>query len=173
MAEKYKVTREQLAESFQELVDEELKKFKSKLTYIKMKKKINNIPRAKVMKADNEDLAEILVQHYGSDYAVKVVLKALKKINKRSLAEILLHEFKGESKPQTCRWSCCCPSYASKLNGNFTYSPVYFLYLATFNISFPENLYKRLLQQALTFLSLSFTIPRTVSDFGNDQIIYG
>ncbi|XP_008263720.1 pyrin domain-containing protein 1 [Oryctolagus cuniculus] len=98
MAAKYKMAREQLANSLQELVDEELKKFKSKLTYVKLKKRINNIPKGKIIDADSEDLAEILVQHYGSDYAVKVVLKVLKKIDQRSLAEILHHEIKERRK---------------------------------------------------------------------------
>lgn len=97
MAAKYKMAREQLANSLQELVDEELKKFKSKLTYVKLKKGLIIFPR-KIIDADSEDLAEILVQHYGSDYAVKVVLKVLKKIDQRSLAEILHHEIKERRK---------------------------------------------------------------------------
>lgn len=48
MAAKYKMAREQLANSLQELVDEELKKFKSKLTYVKLKKGLIIFPRGKL-----------------------------------------------------------------------------------------------------------------------------
>lgn len=95
----YKMAREHLANSLQELVDEELKKFKSKLTYVELKKKIKNIPRGDIKKVSNhEDLAEILVNHYGSWNAVKVTMKILKKIHQRHVAEKLLYDIKENDK---------------------------------------------------------------------------
>ena len=53
-----KLTCEQVKNSLQELLDEELKRFKNKLTYVGLKKKkFKNIPRGKIMEADTEDLS--------------------------------------------------------------------------------------------------------------------
>lgn len=61
------------------------------------------------MEADTEDLAQILVQHYVSDYAVKVTTKILKKIHHRCTTEMLLEEIlKGEPEPQIFCNSCYC-----------------------------------------------------------------
>uniref|UniRef100_A0A8C8VJB9 Apoptosis-associated speck-like protein containing a CARD n=1 Tax=Pelusios castaneus TaxID=367368 RepID=A0A8C8VJB9_9SAUR len=103
-----KTVQDHLVDTLEELGQDELKKFKSKLNTFHVKEGYNTIPRGRLEKADVLDLAQMLIGYYKEDYAVEVTMELLTDINKRDLAERLLKETgtgsggKGQKPVQPC-----------------------------------------------------------------------
>ncbi|RXM94963.1 Pyrin [Acipenser ruthenus] len=72
-----------------ELIDEELKRFKFSLESIEKKYSCQHIPRSKLEHAQVTDIVSLLIDHY-SDHTINVVKDALIHIKKRCLADQLL-----------------------------------------------------------------------------------
>ncbi|XP_006121159.1 apoptosis-associated speck-like protein containing a CARD [Pelodiscus sinensis] len=84
-----KTVRDHLVDTLDELGQEELKRFKSKLNVFPVKEGYNNIPRGKLEKADVLDLCDMLISFYREDYALQVTTAIMSDINKKDLADRL------------------------------------------------------------------------------------
>uniref|UniRef100_A0A8C4L0U1 Pyrin domain-containing protein n=1 Tax=Equus asinus asinus TaxID=83772 RepID=A0A8C4L0U1_EQUAS len=73
----------------EDLLEEELVKFKFQLTNIALSEGYNHIPRGTVQQATPVTLADLLIRYYGEEYAKTVTQEVLKAINQRSLLEKL------------------------------------------------------------------------------------
>uniref|UniRef100_A0A674IT26 Pyrin domain-containing protein n=1 Tax=Terrapene triunguis TaxID=2587831 RepID=A0A674IT26_9SAUR len=79
-----------LLDTLKNLLEAEMKEFKSKLTDIKLEKGYHShVPRCDLEKADAVELTELLISHYGEHYAVRVTTMVLDAINQRDRAERL------------------------------------------------------------------------------------
>uniref|UniRef100_A0A7N4P9G6 Pyrin domain-containing protein n=1 Tax=Sarcophilus harrisii TaxID=9305 RepID=A0A7N4P9G6_SARHA len=72
----------------EDLIEEELKKFKFQLEDPPLKD-FGPLPRSQLHSAQPVDLAELLIRHYGVNYAVEVTKAVLEIINQRDLVEKL------------------------------------------------------------------------------------
>ncbi|XP_051846774.1 NACHT, LRR and PYD domains-containing protein 10 [Antechinus flavipes] len=72
----------------EDLIEEELKKFKFQLEDPPLKD-FDPLPRSQLHSAQPVDLAELLIRHYGVNYAVEVTKEVLEIINQRDLVEKL------------------------------------------------------------------------------------
>ncbi|XP_068923980.1 NACHT, LRR and PYD domains-containing protein 10-like [Petaurus breviceps papuanus] len=77
-----------LMKILEDLIEEELKKFKFQLEDPPLKE-FGPVPRGQLHPAQPVDLAELLIGHYGVNYAVEVTKAVLEMINHRDLAEKL------------------------------------------------------------------------------------
>ncbi|XP_036599656.1 NACHT, LRR and PYD domains-containing protein 10-like [Trichosurus vulpecula] len=77
-----------LMKILEDLIEEELKKFKFQLEDPPLKE-FGPMPRGQLHPAQAVDLAELLIGHYGVNYAVEVTKAVLEIINHRDLAEKL------------------------------------------------------------------------------------
>ncbi|XP_074073586.1 NACHT, LRR and PYD domains-containing protein 10-like [Macrotis lagotis] len=77
-----------LMQILEDLIEEELKKFKFQLEDPPLKT-FGPIPRGQLHPAQTVDLAELLIGHYGINHAAEVTKEVLKIINHRDLAEKL------------------------------------------------------------------------------------
>uniref|UniRef100_A0A8C3HB04 Pyrin domain-containing protein n=1 Tax=Chrysemys picta bellii TaxID=8478 RepID=A0A8C3HB04_CHRPI len=85
-----KTMRDHLLDTLKNLLEAELKEFKSKLTDIKLVKGYHShIPRGDLEKAEPVELTELLISHYGGHNAVRVTTMVLEAINQRDLTERL------------------------------------------------------------------------------------
>ena len=101
----------------EDLLEEELVKFKFQLTNITLAEGYNHIPRGTIQQANPVKLAELLIQYYGEEYSKTVTQEVLKAINQRNLAEKLCQAMeKCESRPnlrpsadmsQDFSWNLC------------------------------------------------------------------
>ncbi|XP_051679343.2 interferon-induced very large GTPase 1 isoform X1 [Oryctolagus cuniculus] len=73
----------------EDLIEEELVKFKFQLTNIDLAEGYNHVPRGTLQQANAVKLADLLIQYYGEEYSNTVTQQVLKAINQRSLAEKL------------------------------------------------------------------------------------
>lgn len=71
----------------EDLIEEELSKFKFSLTSIPLAAGYNHIRRGTLQQANAVTLADLLIQYYGEEYSKIVTQEVLKAINQRSLAE--------------------------------------------------------------------------------------
>ncbi|XP_036602804.1 NACHT, LRR and PYD domains-containing protein 3-like [Trichosurus vulpecula] len=76
-----------LVHYLEELTEEELKKFKLFLEDSSPRERFLRIPRGKMKKADNTDMAELMVHHYGEWEAWEVALMIWEKMGLRELWE--------------------------------------------------------------------------------------
>lgn len=91
-----------LLDILEDLIEDELTKFKFQLTDIDLDKRYNRVPKSILYPANAVKLAEILIQYYGEDYSKTVTQQALKAINQRSLAEKFCRSVeKSKSRPDT------------------------------------------------------------------------
>uniref|UniRef100_A0A8D2LNI5 Apoptosis-associated speck-like protein containing a CARD n=1 Tax=Varanus komodoensis TaxID=61221 RepID=A0A8D2LNI5_VARKO len=72
-----------------DLANDELKRFKAKLSELPVREGYDNLPRGRLQKADDLDLSDLLVSHYTEGYAVEVAAAALGAINCQPQAERL------------------------------------------------------------------------------------
>ncbi|KAH1171619.1 hypothetical protein KIL84_007237 [Mauremys mutica] len=84
-----KTMRDHLLDTLKNLRKGELKEFKSKLTDIELEEGYDHIPRGHLESTEPVEILDLLVKHYGNDYAVKVTMMVLEAINQRALAERL------------------------------------------------------------------------------------
>uniref|UniRef100_A0A5F8GXQ0 Pyrin domain-containing protein n=1 Tax=Monodelphis domestica TaxID=13616 RepID=A0A5F8GXQ0_MONDO len=77
-----------LMKILEDLIEDELKKFKFQLEDPPLKE-FGPMPRGQLHPAQPVDLAELMIGHYGENYAVKVAKAVLETINHRDLAEKL------------------------------------------------------------------------------------
>ncbi|XP_056651094.1 NACHT, LRR and PYD domains-containing protein 10 [Monodelphis domestica] len=90
-----------LMKILEDLIEDELKKFKFQLEDPPLKE-FGPMPRGQLHPAQPVDLAELMIGHYGENYAVKVAKAVLETINHRDLAEKLERAIeKAENSPQT------------------------------------------------------------------------
>ncbi|KAB0370678.1 hypothetical protein FD755_017087 [Muntiacus reevesi] len=73
----------------EDLLEEELVKFKFQLTNITLDEGYNHIPRGIIQQANPVRLADLLIQYYGEEYSKTVTQEVLNAINQRNLAEKL------------------------------------------------------------------------------------
>ncbi|XP_043771183.1 pyrin-like [Cervus elaphus] len=73
----------------EDLLEEELVKFKFQLTNITLAEGYNHIPRGTIQQTIPVRLAELLIQYYGEEYSKTVTQEVLKAINQGNLAESL------------------------------------------------------------------------------------
>ncbi|XP_053413698.1 pyrin [Nycticebus coucang] len=78
-----------LLSTLEELVPYDLEKFKFKLQNTSLEKEHSRIPRGQLQTARPVRVADLLVTHYGEEYAVRLTLQVLRGINQRLLAEEL------------------------------------------------------------------------------------
>ncbi|VTJ84409.1 Hypothetical predicted protein [Marmota monax] len=71
----------------EDLIEEELSKFKFQLTSIPLAAGYDHIRRGTLQQANALTLADLLIQYYGEEYSKTVTHEVLKAINQRSLAE--------------------------------------------------------------------------------------
>ncbi|XP_039390007.1 apoptosis-associated speck-like protein containing a CARD [Mauremys reevesii] len=84
-----KTMRDHLLDTLKNLRKGELKEFKSKLTDLELEEGYDHIPRGHLENTEPVEILDLLVKHYGNDYAVKVTTMVLEAINQRDLAERL------------------------------------------------------------------------------------
>lgn len=73
----------------EDLLEEELVKFKFQLTNIALAEGYNYMPWGTIQQANPVRLADLLIQYYGEEYSKTVTQEVLKAINQRNLAEKL------------------------------------------------------------------------------------
>ncbi|KYO43482.1 NACHT, LRR and PYD domains-containing protein 3-like [Alligator mississippiensis] len=73
----------------EELLEEEIKKFKFKLNYMDLREGYKNIPKGHLEKADVVQLVILLIEYYQEEYAVEVAINVLDDINNKMLADWL------------------------------------------------------------------------------------
>ncbi|MXQ94229.1 hypothetical protein E5288_WYG007361 [Bos mutus] len=73
----------------EDLLEEELVKFKFQLTNIALAEGYNHMPWGTIQQANPVILADLLIQYYGEEYSKTVTQEVLKAINQRNLAEKL------------------------------------------------------------------------------------
>ncbi|XP_044303746.1 pyrin domain-containing protein 1 [Varanus komodoensis] len=81
--------RDCLVAALEDLANDELKRFKAKLSELPVREGYDNLPRGRLQKADDLDLSDLLVSHYTEGYAVEVAAAALGAINCQPQAERL------------------------------------------------------------------------------------
>uniref|UniRef100_A0A8C9UU69 Pyrin domain-containing protein n=1 Tax=Spermophilus dauricus TaxID=99837 RepID=A0A8C9UU69_SPEDA len=74
----------------EDLIEEELSKFKFRLTSIPLAAGYDHIRRGTLQQANALTLADLLIQYYGEEYSKTVTHEVLKAINQRSLAEKIM-----------------------------------------------------------------------------------
>uniref|UniRef100_A0A8D2LNH4 Apoptosis-associated speck-like protein containing a CARD n=1 Tax=Varanus komodoensis TaxID=61221 RepID=A0A8D2LNH4_VARKO len=85
--------RDCLVAALEDLANDELKRFKAKLSELPVREGYDNLPRGRLQKADDLDLSDLLVSHYTEGYAVEVAAAALGAINCQPQAERLRMHF--------------------------------------------------------------------------------
>ncbi|XP_040140773.2 interferon-induced very large GTPase 1-like [Ictidomys tridecemlineatus] len=80
-------SKEFLLTILEDLIEEELSKFKFRLTSIPLAAGYDHIRRGTLQQANALTLADLLIQYYGEEYSKTVTHEVLKAINQRSLAE--------------------------------------------------------------------------------------
>ncbi|XP_008069319.2 pyrin [Carlito syrichta] len=75
--------------TLEELVPYDFEKFKFKLQNTTVEKEHSRIPRGQLQVARPVKVANMLITHYGEEYAVRLTLQVLRAINQRLLAEEL------------------------------------------------------------------------------------
>ncbi|XP_030051239.1 butyrophilin subfamily 2 member A2 [Microcaecilia unicolor] len=83
------MARNVLLQHLEELLIAELNKFKNSLGDIPLKEGYSNIPRSKTEKADATEIARLMIQYYGEEYAPVVATNILHEINKKDLSSKL------------------------------------------------------------------------------------
>ncbi|XP_034363406.2 pyrin isoform X1 [Arvicanthis niloticus] len=78
-----------LLNTLEELLPYDFEKFKFKLQNTSLEKGHSRIPRGHMQMARPVKLAELLLKHYGEEYAVRLTLQILRATNQRQLAEEL------------------------------------------------------------------------------------
>lgn len=78
-----------LLNTLEELLPYDFEKFKLKLQNTSLEKGHSRIPRGHMQMARPVKLAELLLKHYGEEYAVRLTLQILLATNQRQLAEEL------------------------------------------------------------------------------------
>lgn len=92
--------KEFLLRILEDLLEEELLKFKFQLTNVALAEGYNQMPRGTVEQASRVKLADLLIQYYGNEYSKVVTQEVLKAINQRNLAERFFPPMeKRESRP--------------------------------------------------------------------------
>ncbi|XP_039209165.1 NACHT, LRR and PYD domains-containing protein 12-like isoform X2 [Crotalus tigris] len=81
------IVEECLYNALNELIEKQFKEFKWKLNRINYAGE-QNIPRASLDKADEQDVVDLMIQHYGED-ALEVCIDVLLKCNRKDLAKNL------------------------------------------------------------------------------------
>uniref|UniRef100_A0A8C5SJH7 Apoptosis-associated speck-like protein containing a CARD n=1 Tax=Laticauda laticaudata TaxID=8630 RepID=A0A8C5SJH7_LATLA len=79
-----------LAETLEDLTEDELRKFKTNLHEFPVKPGYDNIPRGRLQKADALDLSDLLLGYYTQDYAVEVTAAVLRRCHCNPQAEKLV-----------------------------------------------------------------------------------
>uniref|UniRef100_H3A7T5 NACHT, LRR and PYD domains-containing protein 3 n=1 Tax=Latimeria chalumnae TaxID=7897 RepID=H3A7T5_LATCH len=77
--------KESILRVLDDLREEELKRFKTKLQDTPTKAGLGKIPRGKLEKADTIDVSELMTNHFPAAYAVEITVKILRDINKINL----------------------------------------------------------------------------------------
>ncbi|KAK1152954.1 hypothetical protein AOXY_G30690 [Acipenser oxyrinchus oxyrinchus] len=85
--------KDDIIETLEELLQDDLKRFKSKLNDIRLEEGYQNIPRGRLERADRIDIVELVIGYYGEQKAGPVVVKVLKAINQVELAARLENTF--------------------------------------------------------------------------------
>ncbi|CAM4679857.1 unnamed protein product [Lepidochelys kempii] len=78
-----------LLETLDALGEDDLKRFKYKLKWIRPEKGYRAIPWGQLEKGDRMAVTDLLISHYGERYGVKVTVQVLRDISQRQLAERL------------------------------------------------------------------------------------
>uniref|UniRef100_A0A8C0LNL4 Pyrin n=1 Tax=Canis lupus dingo TaxID=286419 RepID=A0A8C0LNL4_CANLU len=92
-----KTPSDHLLDSLEELLPNDFEKFKFKLQNTSVEKDHSRIPRGQVQNAKPVKLANLMINHYGEENAVRLTLQVLRAINQNLLAEEL---DKAIGKPQ-------------------------------------------------------------------------
>ncbi|MBN3274678.1 MEFV protein, partial [Polyodon spathula] len=88
-----KTWKDEIIETLEELLKDDLKRFKSKLHDIRLEEGHQNIPRGRLENADAIDIVELVSGYYGEQRAGPVVVRVLKAINQMELAARLENTF--------------------------------------------------------------------------------
>nr|XP_055195541.1 pyrin [Nyctereutes procyonoides] len=84
-----KTPSDHLLDSLEELLPNDFEKFKFKLQNTSVEKDHSRIPRGQVQNAKPVKLANLMINHYGEENAVRLTLQVLRAINQNLLAEEL------------------------------------------------------------------------------------
>ncbi|MGH0170647.1 UNVERIFIED_CONTAM: hypothetical protein FKN15_076475 [Acipenser sinensis] len=87
-----KTVKDQILQTLDELLKDDLKRFKSKLNDIRLNE-YGNIPRGRLEHADPMDIAQMVIDFYGEQNAGVVVVRVLREINQKDLAARLENGF--------------------------------------------------------------------------------
>ncbi|KAL6073377.1 hypothetical protein STEG23_013708 [Scotinomys teguina] len=80
----------------EDLIEEEMGKFKYQLKNVDLAKQYSHIKRGTLQKADTvAQLADTLIQHYGEKYSMTVTHDVLIAINQRNLAEMIISQMEN------------------------------------------------------------------------------
>ncbi|XP_027467450.1 pyrin isoform X4 [Zalophus californianus] len=106
-----KTPSDHVLESLESLVPSDFEKFKFKLQNISLEKDHSRIPRGQLPNARPVRLADLMITHYGEEYAVRLTLQVLRAINQNFLAEELDRAISPEyliqeSGPNSSTMSC-------------------------------------------------------------------
>nr|XP_033771267.1 butyrophilin subfamily 3 member A1-like [Geotrypetes seraphini]XP_033771268.1 butyrophilin subfamily 3 member A1-like [Geotrypetes seraphini]XP_033771269.1 butyrophilin subfamily 3 member A1-like [Geotrypetes seraphini]XP_033771270.1 butyrophilin subfamily 3 member A1-like [Geotrypetes seraphini] len=83
------MARNVLLRHLEELLMAEFNKFKTSLGDVPLMEGYSNIPRSKTEKADATEIARLMIQYYGEEYAPEVAVHILHEINKKDLSSKL------------------------------------------------------------------------------------
>ncbi|KAM9267494.1 apoptosis-associated speck-like protein containing a CARD [Morus bassanus] len=91
--------RDWILRALEELLFDDLCWFKAMLNQLPVAEGYRTIPRGRMEQADALDLTDLLIGHYGERYGVTVTAEALRRIQRRDLADGLV----GDDDPQCPR----------------------------------------------------------------------
>ncbi|XP_053120890.1 apoptosis-associated speck-like protein containing a CARD [Hemicordylus capensis] len=85
-----KTVHDHLEDVLDDLTEEELRRFKSRLNRTSVRQGYENIPRGRLEKAGVLELTDLLISFYTEDYSVEVTVQVLDEVNCKAEAKKLL-----------------------------------------------------------------------------------
>ncbi|XP_063286888.1 apoptosis-associated speck-like protein containing a CARD isoform X1 [Pelobates fuscus] len=89
--------RDVLVRNLEELGERNFKRFRTKLNEFPVEGPYRSIPKARLEKADEDDVADLILAAYSNPYGVTVTLEVLRQINQNQIAEKLEQDLEKAS----------------------------------------------------------------------------
>ncbi|XP_063285124.1 apoptosis-associated speck-like protein containing a CARD isoform X2 [Pelobates fuscus] len=89
--------RDALVRNLEELGERNFKRFRTKLNEFPVEEPYRSIPKARLEKADEDDVADLILAAYSNPYGVTVTLEVLRQIDQNQIAEKLEQDLEKAS----------------------------------------------------------------------------